>query len=81
MKIKQPKDFSFENFAESYDNGFAAKGSRKFYNLLLREIEAQPGAALLDVGCGTGALLKLITKKHKRIWRRRGKKHDRGGTA
>ena len=61
MKTKQPKDFSFENFAESYDNGIAAKGSRKFYKLLLREIETRPGAALLDVGCGTGALLKLIT--------------------
>jgi len=60
MKTKKPKDFSFENFAKSYDSGIAAKGSQKFYNLLLREIEAQPGAALLDVGCGTGALLKLI---------------------
>ena len=63
MKRNQSKDFSFENFAASYDSGVAAKGSRKFYNLLLSEFRAQPGAVVLDVGCGTGALLKRLKAK------------------
>ena len=56
---------SFEKFASSYDSGIAGKGSKKFYNLLLNEIKVQPGAAVLDVGCGTGALLKRIANAYE----------------
>lgn len=64
MNTKPLKDFSFKNFASIYDSGIAGKGSRRFYYLILREFEAPPGAAALDVGCGTGILLKLLADSY-----------------
>ena len=60
---KQTKDVSFSKLASSYDEGAAGKASQKFYKLLLREIDLQLGAKVLDVGCGTGALLKRLAAK------------------
>ena len=65
MSRKKPKDMSFANFAPSYDSGIAGKGSRKFYDLLLRVIELHSGSSVLDVGCGTGTLLTMISKKYE----------------
>ena len=59
------KDFKFDKRAATYDEGFAGRFSRKFYNLILREIEVQQGAFVLDVGCGTGALLGEIANVHE----------------
>jgi len=61
MKTKKAKDVSFANLASSYDSGFAGRGSRRFYNLLLNAVLLPPGAMVLDVGCGTGALLKRLS--------------------
>jgi len=61
--MKKKKDFDFSKRAASYDNGIAGKASQRFYNLLLREIELHPGASVLDVGCGTGALVNRVADK------------------
>jgi ubiquinone/menaquinone biosynthesis C-methylase UbiE len=63
MKKKMTKDFDFSKRAVSYDNGVEGKASQRFYNLLLHEVVLQPGAKLLDVGCGTGALLHRFAEK------------------
>ena len=58
---KDKKDFKFDKMAAVYDDSLAGKGSKRFYNLLLREITLTSGAAVLDVGCGTGAFLKKLS--------------------
>ncbi len=67
MINKKNKDLSFEKFATSYDRGIAGKFSKKFYNLLIREIIVQTGAVVLDVGCGTGILLKNMADHYEII--------------
>jgi ubiquinone/menaquinone biosynthesis C-methylase UbiE len=58
---KELKDFNFSKRAASYDAGMEGKMSRRFYDLLGREVKPAAGMRLLDVGCGTGALLKRLS--------------------
>ena len=59
------KDMDFGKRASAYDDGMEGRASWRFYNLLLREVELHPGAAVLDVGCGTGALLNKLAGKYE----------------
>jgi len=66
-KQSKNKDFSFRKRAASYDEGFEGRMSRKFYNLVLQSVELHDGCFVLDVGCGTGALLKRMAAQNKII--------------
>ena len=57
-KQRENKDFSFKKRAASYDEGIEGRMSQKFYNLVLQSVDLYEGCCVLDVGCGTGALLK-----------------------
>ncbi len=59
------KIFSFGKRAEKYDYGFEGRFSQKYYDALLSKIEPQPDEAILDVGCGTGYLLRKIADRCK----------------
>ncbi len=59
----QTKEFDFSRFAASYDDGTMGRASKRFYNLLLCVVEIEPGAKVLDVGCGTGTMLKKLAGK------------------
>ena len=61
MGARESRDFKFDKRASSYDEGFEGRASRRFYGLLLREVQLSPGMAVLDVGCGTGALLRKLS--------------------
>ncbi len=61
--MKENKDFKFDKRASSYDEGFEGNLSKRFYNLLLNRIELKQGAAVLDVGCGTGTILKKLSER------------------
>jgi len=53
---REVKDMDFGKKASAYDDSWG-KISGRFYRLLLGQVELRPGAKVLDVGCGTGALL------------------------
>jgi len=59
------KDFSFSKRASSYDEGFEGRLSQRFYNLMLRTVELTDSCNVLDVGCGTGALLKRMAQQSR----------------
>lgn len=62
---KNKKDFDFSKRAENYDEGFEGKFSRKFYDALFALMKLNPLEAVLDVGCGTGYLLRKISKSYE----------------
>jgi len=60
---RNKKDFDFSKRAASYDEGLEGKLSKRFYTLLQNEVKLDEGMRVLDVGCGTGALLKYLCEK------------------
>lgn len=56
---EQKKDIRFNKRAKGYDS-FEGKLSKRFYRLLVSQVPLSPGANVLDVGCGTGALLQKM---------------------
>ncbi|MCL1803400.1 MAG: methyltransferase domain-containing protein [Eubacteriaceae bacterium] len=59
-KREARKDKKYRKLANRYDNGLAGKASKRFYDLLSEEVVLYNGMRLLDVGCGTGALIKRL---------------------
>jgi len=55
------RDYDFSKLASTYDDGFAGKASKRFYNLLLQEIDIFENAKVLDIGCGTGFFLNKLS--------------------
>ena len=58
------KKFSFSKRAQKYDTGFEGRFSQQFYNALLSQIKPKLKENILDVGCGTGCLLKKIADRY-----------------
>ena len=56
------KSTFFGRRATKYDSGLEGYLSQPFYKLVLSSFQNRDSTAVLDVGCGTGALLQLIDK-------------------
>jgi ubiquinone/menaquinone biosynthesis C-methylase UbiE len=54
-------DFKFGKRASVYDESYEGKFSRRFYKLLLDNVDLKPKSKILDVGCGTGEILKRLS--------------------
>lgn len=54
---------SYQKKADHYDDTFDGRFTREFKELLLRTIQIPTGGKLLDVACGNGRLLEMLSKK------------------
>ena len=60
----EKKDFKFANRAGKYDEKFEGRLSSVFYQLIYDNISLPDHAKVLDVGCGTGTVLKTLSETH-----------------
>lgn len=66
MKSFEQKSIeSYNRKAKDYDNTFDGKYTESFKKLLLDEMLVSPGSSVLDVACGNGKLLQLLSDKYK----------------
>ena len=64
--MNRRKEYSQKNFdrqAPDYDISSYGAHARKLYPLLLRQLGEIPHDSVLDVGCGTGAMLERIAER------------------
>lgn len=66
---KQLSQAAFDQQAATYDTGIQGSHARALYPYLLREIGRAWGDRVLDIGCGTGALLEQILSEdaHRQV--------------
>ncbi|MGA2477262.1 MAG: class I SAM-dependent methyltransferase [Spirochaetia bacterium] len=62
---KELSNIEFSKDAAHYDQSKRYETLRKSYPTIVAEALSSPFAAMLDIGCGTGALLQMIQEKRK----------------
>ena len=63
MDQKEKSRRNFDRQAVSYDSASHGYHARKLYPVLLSQLEQIPHSSILDLGCGTGALLAQIKER------------------
>ena len=62
-KHEQRLILSYNKKADNYDNTFDGRFTYKFKELLLRTVVIPDGGKALDVACGNGRLLQMLSQK------------------
>jgi len=62
---KEESREKFNKQAAKFDSGYGGKHSRELYDNVLHKLSQFSFNNILDVGCGTGNLLSLISSKYK----------------
>lgn len=67
--IKENSKATFNQQAATYDKDIKGKHARSLYPVLLEKLSQIPFQSALDLGCGTGEMMKLILQKdiHKEL--------------
>ena len=68
--IKESSKAAFNQQAATYDQDIKGQHARSLYPVLLEKLSHIPFQFALDLGCGTGEMLKLILQKdaHKKLY-------------
>ena len=61
--IKENSKAAFDQQAATYDKDIKGQHARSLYPVLLEKLSHIPFQSALDLGCGTGEMLKLILQK------------------
>lgn len=61
--IKENSKAAFNQQAATYDNDIKGRHARSLYPVLLEKLSHIPFQSALDLGCGTGEILKLILQE------------------
>lgn len=62
--MSEKRDFKFDKKAEKYDDSYEGKLSKKFYTLVTENVAIENGLNVLDMGCGTGTILRRLSDKY-----------------
>ena len=62
---KELSNIEFSKDAADYDQSKRYDSLRETYPAIVDEALGSPFGAILDIGCGTGALLKMVREKRK----------------
>ena len=67
---KEKSKAAFDQQAATYDHDFKGSHARTLYPVMLKKLSQIPFQSALDLGCGTGEMMKLILQAdpHKELY-------------
>lgn len=65
VDIKENSKVAFNQQAATYDNDIKGQHARYLYPVILKKLSEIPYHTALDLGCGTGEMMRLILQQNK----------------